>query len=166
MEKHDKAVVHRRGAPALKGFNDVFEDFRRDIENMMSMPFSSWSLPMSGYGRLERELVRTPLCDMVDRGDKYELHVEVPGIDKEKVNVHATGSGVEISGEQSEKTSDKSKNYVYNERSYNSFYRKIDTPEEIVPSKINAKMVNGILNIELPKKTPTQAKKSTRVEIK
>lgn len=40
-------------------------------------------------------------------------------------------------------------------------------PEEILPSKINAKMNNGILQIELPKKSPTKPEEeTTKVEIK
>ena len=57
---------------------------------------------------------------------------------------------------------------IYYERSYNSFYRKIPIPEEIVSSKVRAKMSNGVLHIELPKKNPTklEEEEGTTVEIK
>ena len=61
-------------------------------------------------------------------------------------------NGVVISAEHLGKTNVKNRDYVYNERSHRSFYRRILTPQEIIPSKINAKMTNGILNVELPKK--------------
>jgi HSP20 family protein len=81
--------------------------------------------------------------------------------------VKATKNSVEISGEQSEKTEEKKKNYVYNERSYRSFHRKIPIPEEIVASKIDAKMSNGIIQIQLPKKIQTKPEEeTTKVEIK
>jgi HSP20 family protein len=35
-------------------------------------------------------------------GDKYELQLEMPGIDKDKVDVKATKNSVEISGKQTE----------------------------------------------------------------
>ena len=39
--------------------------------------------------------------------------------------------------------------------------------DEILPSKIDAKMNNGILQIQLPKKNPTKAEEeATKVEIK
>jgi HSP20 family protein len=57
--------------------------------------------------------------------------------------------------------------YVYSERSHRSFYRKILVPEEIVPSKIDARMNNGILVVKLPKKDPTKSKEeATKVEVK
>jgi HSP20 family protein len=116
----------------------------------------------------EGTLSRTPLVDMVDRGDRYRLRLEIPGIDKDKIQLNATDDSIEISGEQSgeESTEDKWHNYIYNERSYRSFYRSIPIPEEILPSKITARMDNGILRIDVPKKAPSRpAGGSTRIEI-
>lgn len=138
------------------------------MESMFSplLPYSlaDWRIPI-GLEVLGDE--RVPLCDMVDKGDKYEIQLEVPGIEKEKVNVKTTKNSLQITGEQSEKTEDKGKNYVYNERSYRSFSRRIPIPEEIVPSKVTAKMNNGILLVDLPKTTPTKHTEETiKVEIK
>jgi HSP20 family protein len=46
-------------------------------------------------------MIRTPIFDMVDKEDRYELKVEVPGIEKEKLKLKATKDSIEISGEQS-----------------------------------------------------------------
>jgi HSP20 family protein len=163
--------------------DDIFGSFRRDIEDMMMpWPSSSSSLPQSPLWdwRLpsvsttaddqDQTMVRIPIFDMLNKEDRYELKVEIPGIEKEKVKVKATKDSVEISGEQSkeEESENKRKRYVYNERSYNSFYRSIPIPEEIVPSKVRAKMSNGVLHIELPKKNPTklEEQEGTTIEIK
>ena len=157
--------------------NNIFDRSRRDMQDVMN-PWSSmmdWRFPrefgmLRPYRREEDEgiLSRTPLVDMVDKGDRYYLRLEVPGIDKDKIQLNATEDSIEVSGEQSEEESsqDKGRNFIYNERSYNSFYRSIPIPEEIVPSKINAKMQNGILQIEIPKKEPSRpAGRSTRIQI-
>jgi HSP20 family protein len=144
--------------------DEILQNFRLDMESM----FHSWPYSMSDwhFPIFDRE-IRLPVYDMVDKGDKYELQFEMPGIDKDKIDVKATKNSIEISGEQSEKVEEKKKNYVYNERSYRSFHRKIPIPEEILPSKIDAKMTNGILQIQLPKKTPTKPEEeATKVEIK
>ena len=157
--------------------DDIFDTFRRDIEDMM-MPWSSssslwdWRFPSLSITEEnnDQSMVRMPIFDMVDKEDRYELKVEVPGIEKEKVKVKATKDSLEIFGEQSkeEESEDNRRRFVYNERSYNSFYRKIPIPEEIVSSKIRAKMSNGVLHIELPKKNPTklEEEEGTTVEIK
>ena len=116
----------------------------------------------------KREQFRTPLVDMVDGGDRYNVRLEVPGIDKNKIQLIATDDFIEISGEQSEEESNEDKwhNNIYNERSFKSFYRSIPIPEEILPSKITARMNDGILQIEIPKKASSRpAGGSTRIEI-
>ncbi len=145
---------------------DSFESFLRNIERNIERAFSptwpstfDWRFPSMPFGALAG--VRAPLCDMVDKGDRYELQVETPGIEKEKIDLKATRHAIEISGQQSEKSEEKGRYYVYNERSYKSFERRIPIPEEIVPSKVNAKMVDGVLTIELPKKVPTKMEEET-----
>lgn len=155
-----------RGKPLFpRAFDDIFESFRRDMEDAFISPawptFGRWRVPELGT-----ELdTRFPLCDMIDKGDKYEISLETPGIPKEKINIKARSDHIDISGEQEKKTEDKGKNYLYKERSYSSLSRRISIPEEIVPSKINAKMENGVLQIEVPKKTPTTIEEETKVEI-
>ena len=148
-------------------FENIFDDFRRDMERMMTRP---WPFTMN-WGDMpspfEAREMRMALYDLVDKGDRYELQVEVPGIEKEKMDIKATRHSVEISGKHSEKTEEKGKRYLYTERLYRSFYRNVPVPEEIVPSKVAAKVENGILRLELPKKVPTRKEdEETRVDVK
>jgi HSP20 family protein len=141
--------------------DNIFEDFRNNIESILN-PWSSylWRSPSKrGIEEEEQVMTRTPLYDMVDKGDRYEIEVELPGIEKDKVHVRATDESIEISAEQleEERVEERKKNYIYNERSYRSFYRTIPIPEEILSSEVTAKMNNGILRVDLPKKIPTKA---------
>lgn len=149
--------------------DDIFEDFRNNIESVLN-PWSSssylWHSPYKleiGEEAAEKKdegIRRTPLYDMVDKGDRYELEVELPGIEKDKIHVKATDDSIEISAEQleEERVEERKKKYVYNERSYRSFYRTIPIPEQILSSEVTAKMNNGLLRIDLPKKMPTKHK--------
>ena len=105
--------------------------------------------------------------ELVDRGDRFELQLEVPGIEKDNVSVKTTKYSVEISGKHSEKEEEKKgKRYVYSERLYKSFYRNVPLPEEIIPSKVSAKVQNGILKLDLPKKNPTESEsEATRFKV-
>jgi HSP20 family protein len=43
----------------------------------------------------------------------------------------------------------------------------VPLPEEIIPSKVSAKVDNGILKLDLPKKNPTESEsQATRVDVK
>jgi HSP20 family protein len=148
--------------------DSIFDDFRNSIESMM-YPFSSWGY-FPSYGRLGTEegggRVRTPVYDMVDDGDKYSLRVELPGIDKDNIHIRATDDSIEISAEQSEGEDKRKRNFVYNQRRYSSFYCTIPFPEEILSSEVTAKTdSNGILRVELPKKTKPQDIKSRTITV-
>jgi len=150
-------------------FDNMFDSFRREMERMMARP---WSFPMVDWefpSLSEARDMRMAPYELVDRGDRLELHLEVPGIEKENIGVKTTKYSVEISGKHSEKKDQqqKGKKYIYSERLYRSFYRNVPLPEEIIPSKVSAKLENGILRVDLPKKNPTESEsEATRVEVK
>jgi HSP20 family protein len=158
-----KSEITRRKALFPTAFDDIFEGFRRDLEDAFFFP--KWSLFDRRNDLVSGLETRLPICDMEDLGEKYEVTLEAPGIPKDKINVKAGVNYIDISGEHEKKTEEKRKNYLYNERSYSSLRRRISTPEEIVPSKIDAKIENGVLHILVPKKTPAK-KEETKVEIK
>ena len=148
--------------PVTNYYNDFFENFRQNMQNIQNIMEETWPNSMfptlktfSPFEFFDRMTdTRIPLCDVMDKGDVYEVTLEIPGIDKDKVDVKATKNSLTISGKQAEKTKEKGKNYVYSERSYKSFHRQIPFPQEIIPSQITAKVNNGVLEVELPKKQP------------
>ena len=147
--------------------NNIIDNFRNNIESIMD-PLSSWGY-FPSYSRLQMEQgegVRTPTYDMVDVGDRYKLIVELPGIDKDNIRVKAMDDSVEISAEQSQEEDERKKNFVYNQRSYSSFYCRIPVPEEILSSEVTAKADNkGMLRVLLPKKTRPQDIKSRSITV-
>ena len=158
-----KSDIVRKNALFPTAFDNIFESFRRDMEEVLFVP--KWPFLGTGNALVSDLETRFPLCDMEDLGDKYEITLETPGIPKEKITINAGTDYIDISGEQEKKTEEKRKNYLYNERSYSSLRRHIATPEEIVPSKVDAKMENGVLRVEVPKKTPTKSEE-TKVQVK
>jgi HSP20 family protein len=156
-----KSDITKRKTFTPTSFDDIFESFRRDVEDAFFFPRRFLD---RNYLASELE-TRLPLCDMEDLGDKYQVTLEAPGIPKEKIIVKAGTDYIDISGEQQEKKEEKGKHYLYNERSYSSLKRRISTPEEIIPSKIDATMQDGVLRIEVPKKIPTKTEE-TKIDVK
>src|SRR3712207_3900137 len=81
-------------------FDNMFDTFRREMERMMTRP---WSFPMDWeFPSLpEARDTRMAPYELVDRGDRLELQLEVPGIEKENISVKTTKYSVEISGKHS-----------------------------------------------------------------
>jgi len=156
-----KSNIARKNVLVPTTFDSIFESFRKDMEDVLSV--TKW--PFVKNGLVSDFETRLPLCDMEDLGDRYEITLEAPGIPKEKITIKAGIDYIDISGEEEKQTKEKDKNYLYNERTYSSLRRRIPTPEEIVPSKVDAKMENGVLHVQVPKKIPTR-NEETKVQVK
>lgn len=155
-------------------YDSIFETFKQNMQNVTNLLEQSWptstSFPsfrsMTPFDFLDRMTdTKLPLCDVIDRGDKYEINFEIPGINKEKIDIRATKYSVSVSASQSEKTKEQGKKYVYSERSLKSFKRQIPFAEEILPSQIKAKVTDGVLEIDVPKKNPTSLPEGDGVKI-
>lgn len=126
----------------LDEMDRLFEDFRTDFESFMAVP------------REKRiQALRTPMVDLLDKGRSYELHAEMPGINKDDVNIEITENLLEISAETKEekKEEDEKAGYIRRERRYAKFYRKIPMPESVKAEDAVAELKDGILTITLPK---------------
>jgi len=136
-----------------RAFEDIataMENFRRNFTRMFKEPFLEEGEELGVF---------EPSADLVDKGDAYEITVDMPGIDKENIEINLTEDEIEIKGERKKEEKEEGKNYVRRERSYRSFYRVMSLPEEILPDQSEAKMENGILKVTLKKKHPTPIKK-------
>lgn len=133
-------------------FDRVFERFRRDFESIL------WPQERGfpSMGELETKI---PSVDLEDKGDKFIMTAEVPGFKKDEVEISICGDLVEISGSKDTKKDEKTKAYVKQERSSESFYRAMTLPEEVKFEEVSADLKDGLLEITLPKKNPKPRKK-------
>ena len=104
-----KSDIVRKNALFPTAFDNIFESFRRDMEEVLFVP--KWPFLGTGNALVSDLETRFPLCDMEDLGDKYEITLETPGIPKEKITINAGTDYIDISGEQEKKTEEKRKNY-------------------------------------------------------
>ena len=95
--------------------------------------------------------------DIKDNGDAFELSAELPGFNKEDISIDIDKDRLVISAEHSENKDEKDENgkYIRRERSYGSFTRSFDI-SAVNAAAISAKYENGVLTLDLPKKTPEQ----------
>ena len=110
--------------------------------------------------------VRQPLLDIEDTGKNLEIHAEVPGIPKENIDIKLTEDHIEISAKAQQEKEESGRDYYHRERSFHSFYRSVPLPTEVDQTKADAKLEDGILNITVPKRTPTKVEKAHSVKIK
>jgi HSP20 family protein len=137
-----------------RDFNRMMDRFQREFEGFWGQP------PRAHYERFMRPFkTMLPSVDVEDRGKDFRLTVDLPGFDKENVDVEVTEDTVTVQAKQTQASEQKQKNYVRHERAYQTYYRKIPLPETIISDQAKANLDNGILEITLPKKAPKETKK-------
>lgn len=104
--------------------------------------------------------------DIIEKDDKYILSAELPGFNKEDINVDINDNMLTISAEHREENDEKDSkgNYIRRERTYGSYTRSFDI-SNVKVDDIKAEYKNGILELELPK-LEEKPVSQRRIEIK
>ena len=108
--------------------------------------------------------INTPSVDLYEEKDDIVVKAELPGLDKDNIEVNLSDNRLTIKGEKKQEQEVKKENYYRSERSYGSFIRTLDLPREVQTDKVKAAFKNGVLEIRLPK-TEEAKKKETKVKI-
>lgn len=95
--------------------------------------------------------VWSPLTDIAEDNDKYELSMDIPGVDKKDVKISFKNGALIVSGERKHESENKSSKYHRIERAYGKYYREFQLPDKIVEDKIEAKFKDGTLLVTIPK---------------
>lgn len=91
-------------------------------------------------------------CDIKEQDGSYLMEAELPGFNKDEINIKLDGDTLTISASHKEEKEEKDEKtgYIRRERRYGSFSRSFDI-SEIDADHIKADYKNGILTLELPK---------------
>jgi HSP20 family protein len=135
-------------------FTDVtrFGLFDQPFDNLMrrfirSVPFKD-------------EVAVTISVDVNETDKAYTVKAEIPGVNKDDISVAIDGNQVSISAEvKKEKEEKEGEKVLHSERYYGSVYRSFTLPMDVDQSKSEAKYVNGVLELTLPKKAGGAAKR-------
>ena len=102
---------------------------------------------------------KMPSVDVEDMGKEFRLTADLPGFNKEDVNIEVGEDSILIHAKKSLSEEEKNKNYIRQERAAQTFYRRVQLPEKVRSDDAKASLKNGILEITLPKKEPKETKK-------
>ena len=107
--------------------------------------------------------ITMPSVDVYQEKDDIIVKAELPGMDKNDIEVNISDSQLMLKGEKKKEEKVEDKNYYRCERSYGAFLRSVDLPAAVQADKIKASFKNGILEVRLPK---TEEAKSKEIKIK
>ena len=108
-----------------------------------------------------------PAINVIENEKDYKVEVAAPGMTKEDFNIHlGEDNELVITMEKKNETKEEdkeNKKYLRREFSYSKFQQAFVLPEDVEKDKISANVTDGVLTIELPKRTPEEKAKINRI---
>ncbi len=130
---------------------DPFSDMIRfDPFRNMDDFFKEFSMMPSLRGMEAEPRIR---MDVAETEQSYQIKADIPGVKKEDIKVAIDGNVVSIRAETKEEKEEKMEgNMMRKERHYGECYRSFTLPQDVDESKAEAKYMDGVLSLTLPKK--------------
>jgi HSP20 family protein len=126
-----------------------------DMDKLTREMWDTWS-PFTYGSRL------VPHTDMYEEKDTLVMKTELPGINKEEVDITLEGDRLTIRAEKKEEVTEDATHHT-NERYYGQYFRSVTLPFPVKEKGVSATFENGVLELRLPKAEEVKAKK---IEIK
>jgi len=92
--------------------------------------------------------------DVAEHDDRYVVDADLPGYDREGIDVRLVGGALHIEAERDLDVDDDAADYLQRERRREPVRRRISLAEPVDEDSISATHTNGVLWIELPKEGP------------
>jgi HSP20 family protein len=135
------AFVRINTKPAPKSFNNLVDDFFAGIPSIIQdevlAPVQKPSVPVN---------VRETEND-------YVLEIFAPGMEKENFSIHLENNILTVSGERKTEAVNQNEKQIIKEFKLQSFKRSFTIDEKTDSENIVAKYLNGVLTLNLPKKS-------------
>lgn len=103
--------------------------------------------------------------DVTDRAEAYEVTVDVPGYDREDIDVRVDEDTVSITAEREHEHETDEGPFIHRERSHRTLSRSIDLPTDIDREGVSARLTNGVLTVSLPKLAHDEDEDSVEIDI-
>jgi len=133
--------------PAVFGENliDMFDDFDRSFFRAFNRPEQAL------YGKNAARMMRT---DVRETEDGYQMDVDLPGFNKDEINLELRGGYLVISAEKTleKDREDKQGRVLRQERYAGTMQRSFYVGNSLTEEDITAKYENGVLRLSIPKK--------------
>jgi HSP20 family protein len=131
-----------------------FEDIYDRMGQLMNFAFGDLGLVRPGSAPW------SPLAEVSETDDAYLVHVELPGIRKDQVDVQLVDRELVISGDIKESENGRRRR---SSRRTGRFEYRTYLPADVKADQVSAQLADGVLTVTVPK---SEAAKPRRIEVK
>ncbi len=149
--KADEARLRRRDP--FEMLNDLQEEMRRYWSEAWPLAPLPWRRALAGA--VPTPTPWAPRVDVFERNGDLVVKAELPGVNRDDIEVTLDDGDLVIRGERKTEQEVKEDSYYRMERSYGSFQRRLSLPPGVKPDDVKASYADGVLEIRVPK--PAQA---------
>ncbi len=153
----EKAAEKERGqmqkvtpSRALSPFEEMEHMMDRMFEGFFPRPWLRWERPR--WAELPALFEgKWPHVDVIDREDEVVVRAELPGVDKNDLDVSMGDNTVTIKAATKREEKEEKGDYYRCEISHGAYARTVTLPAEVDADKAKAKFKDGLLELTLPK---------------
>lgn len=133
-----------------------FDVLRREMTNL----FDNFYGRTTGEG--QESAVWAPRADLSETEDAYLIQMDVPGIDRNDLDITLEDGTLKVSGERSMQSEHENGQYHRIERAYGRFFRSFTFGQNADADNIEAQFDDGVLTIRVAK---AEERKPRRIEV-
>lgn len=142
---------------------DPFAEMDRIFDRLIGHPpAGAWMRPWGEWMREMGPEAYAPRIDVIDRENDVLLRAEVPGVDKDDLDMSMTDDAVTLKGTIRHEEHKEEGEYVFQETRRGAFSRTIPLPAYVDGSKAKARYRDGVVELTLPK---TERSRRQKIEI-
>lgn len=134
----------------------VKPEFERFFDRFFNTPLWPLATP-----RTTLETIWEPALDFSETGKEYLIRMEVPGMNRDDLDVNLDGNLLTLSGKRELQKQEKGEDFLWEEREEGRFTRTLRLPGAVDEAKIEANYSDGVLTVKLPKAVPAAKSKIT-----
>lgn len=125
-------------------------EMRNEIDRLFENFFDG---PAGDYGNF------VPATDVIEEDDRFLINVELPGFNRDDVEVTMEQGTLTISGRRAAEREEEDDSFHLRERAFGRFSQSFSLPRSIDASNVEAHYDNGILRVEVPKAAEARSRK-------
>jgi HSP20 family protein len=154
--EQEKTLPVKQTEREARPYASPLDHFHAEFDRLMESMFSGFGMPSPRrmFDMQEQGLGKAaikPKVDVYGTDKEYVIEAELPGIEEKDLSVELRDNVLILSAEKSHEEKTEDKGYYRVERSYGSFRRVLDVPEDADRDNISAKLKKGVLCITMPR---------------
>ena len=134
-------LVRFKNKPDAKNFNNFMNGFLNDLPSIFSDDY---------YNSNINQFVPV---NITETDQAYVIELVAPGLEKEDFKINLDNNLLTVSAEKKDEIKNENDKQIRKEYKFQSFKRSFTIDENIATENIVAKYINGVLTLNLPRKT-------------